>query len=144
MSHSSIGPIDVALLEFPEHTPPGEVAAELAAAADAGVIALYDIIAVRKGVDGSVEGFELSELDDGEVALSVFAGARSGLLDEDDVADAGSVLAPGSMAVVLVYENTWAAPLTSAVHRAGGELTASLRIPAQAVEEQLDALEGVR
>lgn len=144
MSDSSIGPIDVALLEFPEQTPTGEVAAELLAAADTGVIELYDIIAVRKGVDGSVEGFELSELDDGEVALSIFAGARSGLLDDGDVADAGSVLAPGSMAVVLVYENTWAAPLTSAVHRAGGELTASLRIPAQAVEEQLDALEGVR
>lgn len=141
-AHQSIGPIDVALLEFPEDTPTGDVAAELLAAVDAGVMALYDIIAVRKGADGSVEGFELSELDDGEVALSVFAGARSGLLGEDDVA--GSVLASGSMAVVLVYENTWAAPLTSAVHRAGGELTASLRIPARAVEDQLDALEGAR
>ena len=144
MSHSSIGPIDVVLLEFPEHTPTGEVAAELLAAVDAGAIALYDIIAIRKRADGTVEGFELSELDDGEVAMSVFAGARSDLLGEDDVADAGSVLAPGSMAVVLVYENTWAAPLTSAVHRAGGELTSSLRIPAQAIEEQLDVLEATR
>ena len=142
--HGSIGPIDVVVLEFPGHTPTGEVAAEMLAAADAGVIAVYDIIAVRKRADGSVEGFELSELDDGEVSMSVFAGARSGLLGEDDIADAGSVLAPGSMAVVLVYENTWAAPLTSAVHRVGGELTASLRIPAQAVEEQLDVLEAVR
>ena len=109
-AHGSIGPIDVVLLEFPEHTPTGKVAAELLAAADGGAIAPYDIIAVRKRADGAVEGFELSELDDGEVAMSVFAGARSGLLGEDDIADAGSVLAPGSMAVVLVYENTWAAP----------------------------------
>ncbi|HSF86388.1 MAG TPA: DUF6325 family protein [Acidimicrobiia bacterium] len=142
MSTSSIGPIDVALLEFPEHTPTGEVAAELVAATDAGAIALYDVIAVRKRVDGTVEGFELSELDGGEFAMSVFAGAQSGLLGEDDVAEAGSVLVPGSIAVVLVYENTWAAPLTTAVHRAGGELTASLRIPAQAVSDQLDALES--
>ena len=141
-AHESIGPIDVTVLEFADDTPTGDVAAELRAAADAGVIALYDIIAVRKRADGTVEGFELSDLDDGQVAMSVFAGARSGLLGEDDVADAGSVLAPGSMAVVLVYENTWAAPLTSAVHRAGGELTASLRIPAQAVSDQLDVLEA--
>jgi len=143
MLQSSIGLIDVVLLEFPEHTPTGEVAAELLAAADAGAIALYDIIAVRKGVDSSVDGFELSELDDGEVAMSMFSGARSSLLGEDDVAVAGSVLTPGSMAVVLVYENTWAAPLTSAVHRAGGEMTARLRLAAQAVGDQLDVLEAV-
>ena len=96
----SIGPIDVALLEFPDQTPTGAVAAELLAAADSGAIAIYDILAVRKRPDGSVEGFELSELDDGGVAMSVFASARSGLLGADDVADAGSVMAPGSMAVV--------------------------------------------
>lgn len=141
--HESLGPIDVALLEFPDQTPTGDVAAELLAAAEAGVIALYDIIGVRKRADGTVEGFELSELDDGEVAMSVFAGARSDLLDDDDVADAGSVLAPGSMAMVLVYENTWAAPLTSAIHRSGGELTSSLRIPALTVEQRLDELEGL-
>ena len=32
-AHESIGPIDVVLLEFPEHTPTGEVAAELLAGA---------------------------------------------------------------------------------------------------------------
>ena len=47
MSHNSIGPIDVVLLELPEHAPTGEVAAELLAAANAGVIAIYDIIAIR-------------------------------------------------------------------------------------------------
>ncbi len=141
-AHESIGPIDVTLLEFAEDTPTGEVAAELLAAADAGVIAIYDIIAIRKRADGTVERLELSEIDDGQVTMSVLSGARSGLLGEDDIADAGSVLSPGSMAVVLVYENTWAAPLTSATHRAGGELTASLRIPAQAVSDQLDVLEA--
>ena len=64
-------------------------------------------------------------------------------VDDADVAEAGSALEPGSMAVVLVYENTWAAPVTTAAHRAGGELTASVRISALDVERQLDALEGV-
>ena len=141
--NESMGPIDIALLEFPDSAPTGEVATELFAAAESGVIALYDIIAVRKLADGSVEGFEVSELDDGVVSMSVFASARSGLLDDDDITEAGSVLEPGSMAVVLVYENTWAAPVTAAAHRAGGELTASVRISALDVERQLDALEGV-
>lgn len=141
--HESMGPIDIALLEFPDDASTGEVAAELFAAAEVGVIALYDIIAVRRHADGSVEGFEVSELDDGDISMSIFAGARSGLLDDDDVDEAGSALEPGSMAVVLVYENTWAAPVTAAAHRAGGELTASVRISALDVERQLDVLDGV-
>jgi hypothetical protein len=117
-AHESIGPIDVTLLEFSEDTPTGEVAAELLAAADAGVIAIYDIIAIRKRADGSVERLELSDLDDGQAAMMVLAGAHSGLLGENDVGDAGSMLTPGSMAAVLDFENTWAAPLTFAVHLA--------------------------
>ena len=85
----------------------------------------------------------MSELDDGEISMSIFASARSGLLDDDDVNEVGSALETGSMAVVLVYENLWAAPVTMAAHRAGGELTASVRISASDVERQLDALEGV-
>ena len=56
----------------------------------------------------------------GEVAAELLAAAHPGLLGEDDVADAdaGSMLTPGSMAVVLEDENTWAEPLTFTVHLA--------------------------
>ena len=48
---------------------------------------------------------------------------------------------PGTVAALIVYENTWAAPLVAAVRGSGGELVASARIPAADVIAALDALE---
>ena len=57
-----------------------------------------------------MKGMAIADLDhDGRLDLAVFEGASSGLLDEDDIADAGGVLEPGSSAGILVYENVWAA-----------------------------------
>ena len=60
-------------------------------------------------------------------------------LGEDDITDAAEVLAPGSSAGILVYENTWAGPFAAALRRGGGQLVASGRIPVQAVLASLDA-----
>jgi hypothetical protein len=49
------------------------------------------------------------------------------------------VLDPGSSAVVLVWENVWAAPFGEAVRRSGGQLAASGRIPTQAILAAMDA-----
>jgi hypothetical protein len=69
----------------------------------------------------------------------VFEGASSGLLDQGDLADAGTVLEPGSAAGILVYENVWAAPFAAALRRGGGQLVASGRIPVEALLQTVDA-----
>jgi hypothetical protein len=43
---------------------------------------------------------------------------------------------------VLLYENTWAAPMVSALRRQGAEVIASGRIPADDVVAALEALES--
>lgn len=136
------GPIDFVLLEFPDQKPTGAVAGELMALVDQGIINIYDVVAVRKSIDGMVSGFEIADLGDGEVAFAAFAGARSGLLGDDDVADAGAIMEPGTIAVLLVYENTWARGVVAAALGAGGELVASARIPAEDVLMALEALEA--
>ena len=136
------GPIDFVLMEFPDQDPSGDAAAALADLVEAGTIRLYDILAVRKDADGVISGFEVSDLGDGSMAFSSFAGARSGLLGDDDVAQAGEVMEPGTIAVLIVYENTWAIPFVAAARRAGGEMVATTRIPAQDVMEALDALDA--
>ena len=45
------------------------------------------------------------------------------LLAEEDLEEVGAMLDPGSTAAMLVYENTWDAPLGSAIRRSGGELS---------------------
>ena len=46
------------------------------------------------------------------------------------------------MAVVLVYENTWAAPLAVAMREAGGQLIDHGRIPVQAILAAIDELDA--
>ena len=71
----------------------------------------------------------------------MFEGASSGLVSEDDVAEAGEALEPGTSAALLIYENRWAGPFAAAVRRSGGQLVANGRIPVQAFLAALDAAE---
>ena len=124
-----MGPIDYLVLEFPGSRMTGEA-----------FPLLVDLVFVRKESDGSVVGVELADVNgDGELDLSVFEEVSSGLVGEDDIQEAGTVLEPGSSAGILVYENLWAAPFAAAIRRSGGQLVASGRIPVQAVLAALDA-----
>jgi hypothetical protein len=135
-----MGPIDYLVLEFPGSRMTGEAFPLLVDLVDRGVVRILDLVFVRKESDGSVVGVELADVNgDGELDLSVFEGVSSGLVGEDDIQEAGTVLEPGSSAGILVYENLWAAPFAAAIRRSGGQLVASGRIPVQAVLAALDA-----
>ena len=61
------------------------------------------------------------------------------MLAEEDVEEIGKALEPGSIAAVLVYENSWAAPFASSIRRSGGQLVADGRIPTQALLAAIEA-----
>ena len=137
------GPVDYLVVEFPGNRMNGEALARLVDLVDAGTIRVLDLVFVRRELDGSTLAVEIADLDsDGDLDLAVFEGASSGLIGAEDVDAAASVIEPGSSAGVLVYENTWAAPLTAAVRRAGGVLVAGGRIPVEDVLATLDDLEA--
>jgi hypothetical protein len=148
MDHSQVdgldemGPIDYLVVEFPGNRMTGEGLPLLVDLVERGIIRVLDLVFVMKAQDGSITGVELGDLDgDGQLDLAMFAGASSGLLDQGDLDEAGSILEPGSSAGVLVYENLWAAPFASALRRGGAQLVASGRIPVQALVAALDAVE---
>ena len=64
------------------------------------------------------------------------------MLNDDDAALAAAEIEPGSAAVLIAYENRWAAPFIAAVHRSGGVLIANERIGVQALIDALDAAEA--
>ena len=138
-----MGPIDYLVVEFPGSRMTGEGLPLLVDLVDRGIIRILDLMFVKKELDGSMKGMAITDLDhDGTLDLAVFEGASSGLLDEDDIADAGGVLDPGSSAGILVYENVWAAPFATALRRSGAQLVASGRIPVQALLAAIDAAEA--
>jgi len=140
---AEMGPVDYLVVEFPGNRMTGEGLPLLVDLVDRGLIRILDLVFVRKEEDGAVTAMQIADLDgDGELDLAVFEGASSGLLDEDDLADAGGVLQPGSSAGILVYENVWAAPFAAALRRGGGQLVASGRIPVQALVAAVEAGES--
>jgi hypothetical protein len=139
---AEMGPIDYILVEWPGRQPNGEVAPHLVDLVDRGLIRILDLALIAKDEDGTVAGIELADLGDGGAELSVFEGASSGLISDEDLGEAGAALEPGTSAALLVYENSWAAPFAAAVRRSGGQLVASGRIPVEAIEAALDAAES--
>lgn len=134
-----MGPIDYILVEWPGRQPNGEVAPHLIDLVDRGLIRVLDLVFIAKEEDGTIRGLEIADVGGEVTELSVFEGAASGLLSDEDVEEAGGVMEPGTSAALLVFENTWAAPFATAVRRSGGQLVSSGRIPVQAVLAALDA-----
>jgi hypothetical protein len=141
-SDIELGPIDYLIVEWPAGSPPtGQAMPYLVDLVDRGVIRILDLAFIQKQEDGSIVGLDLNELGD-TPELTIFEGASSGLLGDDDYQEAGAAIEPGCAAALLVYENTWAAPFATALRKTGAQLVANGRIPVNAVIAALDELEG--
>jgi hypothetical protein len=133
-----MGPIDYLVIEFPGNRMTGEGWPILVDLVDRGIIRILDLAFIRKDEDGSVAGLTLQDLGEDGVELTAFEGASSGLLGDDDLAEAAAAVEPGCSAGVLLFENTWAAPFAAAMRRSGGELVAFGRIPINALMAALE------
>jgi hypothetical protein len=138
-----LGPVDYLVVEFPaDRQPDGSALPLLHDLAARGIIRVLDLAFIRRDPDGSVVGVDIADVGlQGELDVTLFAEASSGLVDDADLEEAGAVLEPGCSAAVLVYENTWAAPFARALRRNGAQLVASGRVPVQALLATLDTLE---
>ncbi|HET6394594.1 MAG TPA: DUF6325 family protein [Blastococcus sp.] len=137
------GPIDFVLIEFSADRLTGGAAQALLDLVDKGIVTLFDVLVVGKSDDGSVYAVDVGEDVEHVGGFTDLAWGRSGLLTDDDMHAAAEAMEPGKLAVLIVYENTWARPFVAAARESGGELIASARIPAQDVMDALDALEAM-
>ena len=135
-----LGPVDYLVVEFPPGAQnfTGEMAAELVRLSDAGTIRVLDLLILQKAADGSIDAYEIDETDAAD-EIRALETHVSEILAADDVEHLAAAMEPGSVAGVLVWENTWAAPFASAARRAGGQLIATGRIPIQAIAASIEA-----
>jgi hypothetical protein len=138
-----VGPIDYLALEFPGSRLQGKGMAALLDLVERGIIRILDLRVAMRTEAGDVAAVALTDLDhDGALDLTVFEGAVSGLLDDDDIDATAALVAPGNAVGVIVYENTWAGPFVTAMREAGAQVIAGGRIPVADVIAVLDALEA--
>jgi uncharacterized protein DUF6325 len=141
-SYDELGPIDYVVIEWRGSEPNGEAAPLIVDAVDKGIIRILDIAFLAKGEDGSTATLDLGSFAGDDPGLALFDGASSGLLSQADLDDAATVLEPGTIAAVMVWENRFIAPIAAALRRSGAELVANGRIPVTDLIGALDLVEA--
>jgi len=137
------GAIDWLLIEGRKEID-GELVPPLLDLVDRRLIRILDALVLIKRSDDDFDALTTSELDPEQVGeLGALAGASSGLLSDEDAAAAAAALQPGSVGLLVVYENLWSLPFAVAARKAGGELVARGHIETQAIVAALDALETI-
>lgn len=136
-----LGPIDYLVVEYPEGKMTGEALPHLLDLVAKGTIRMIDVALLTKTTgDGTFEIIRPADLvAAGSPEFAILEGVATGLLTDDDLSQVSDIMADDSSAVVFVYENAWAAPMATALRRAGGQLISSGRIPVQAILEALQA-----
>ncbi len=134
-----IGPVDVALVLFEGNQFNGDVAPAIAELQTSGIVRIIDLAFVTKAADGSTGYVEATDTEVAE-AFAGLADEELDLLSDEDLQGFADALEPNSSALAVVWENTWAARLATALRESGGEVLAQIRIPAANVAAALDAL----
>ncbi|MGO9751462.1 MAG: DUF6325 family protein [Solirubrobacteraceae bacterium] len=103
-----LGPIDYLAVEWPGGDVTGEGFRLLADLVDRGIVRVLDLAFIAKSADGSVRKIALDEVRHaGEIDVTRWEHAPSGLLDQSDIDQVAAATAPDSLAGILVYENVW-------------------------------------
>jgi hypothetical protein len=131
----TLGPLEYTVIGFEGNRFNGEIAKEIGAVVDAGIIALVDVVFITKDIDGNAAVVEIDAKDDPRFAG--FAGMLDGLmglLTPDDVERLADELPTNTSALVLLFEHRWAVGLKEAMQAAGGFLISRTTVPPELLE----------
>jgi hypothetical protein len=137
----SVGPVDVAVIGFVGDNFHGEIVPALQALVDSDVVRIIDLAFVAKTADGETAALEVLDSDVAE-AFQGFDDDQHDLLNDEDLMTIAESLEPATAALVIVWENRWAAGFAQAVRNANGFLVSLDRIPHETVVRAIEALEG--
>ena len=138
-----LAPVDFLAIEFPGGRLTAGGFEQLLSLVDRGVVDILDMEFIVKDADGKSKKVDVWEFAVPEgVDLSAWAGASSGLLDDSDVGEISAAMQPGSVGVVVIYENRWVLGLVDAWRREGARLIADGGLSADELVAALDAAES--
>ena len=135
----TIGPVDVAVILFGGNKFNGDVAPALSDLNDSGTVRIIDLAFVRKDDDDSISYAEVADEQVAD-AFERLNDTQFDLLSDEDLNEIGAGLKPGSSALVIVWENSWAGRLAAAIRASHGQLISQERIPRETVLQAIAAL----
>jgi len=140
LQSEKIGPVDVAVIAFEGSEFRGDVAPAVTDLQASGTVRVIDVAFVRKDADGATSIIELAD-DTVSDEFDQITDSQYDLLSQADLTDIAHGLEPSSSAMVVVWENSWAARFASAIRECHGRVAMLERIPRENVERAITALE---
>jgi hypothetical protein len=129
----AVGPVDVYIIGFPGNKFTGRIAPAIMELVESGTIRVLDLLFVTKDADGVVTSLEAADIDeDGAAFLSIDV-AQPGALGPEDAEEVSDDLPSNSSALLVAFENLWAAKLVDALQAADAVVIDSIRIPVDVV-----------
>ncbi|MFM2076264.1 MAG: hypothetical protein RJA49_154 [Actinomycetota bacterium] len=135
-----LAPVEYVLIGFPYNDFTGGIAPAIADLSASGLVRIIDLVFISKDLDGTVTCIEYDELPVADEWAAI-DGDADGFLHEEDILDAAEGLDPNSSALLIVWEDLWAARLGAEIVASGGILLRGERIPHQVVAELLSDIE---
>jgi Family of unknown function (DUF6325) len=130
-----VGPIDVVIIGFPGNKFSGQIAPAIMELVESGTIRVIDLLFVMKDANGVVLTIDAADLDPDTgpsfMAINVIQPGALGPEDADEIAED---LAANTSALLIAFENAWAAKFVEAVRAADGFVIDQIRIPSDVTE----------
>ena len=129
-----VGPVDVYIIGFPGNKFSGKIAPAIKELVDDGIIRVLDLLFVMKDEDGVVTTLAIEDLDQDGAAFAEISVTEPGSLNDEDADEVSEDLPNGSSALLVAFENLWAAKLVDALQEADAVVIDSIRIPVDVVQ----------
>ena len=129
-----VGPVDVYIIGFPGNKFSGKIAPAIQELVDNGTIRILDLLFVMKDEEGTVASLAIEDLDEDGAAFAGLEITEPGSLNEEDADEVSEDLPPNSAALLVAFENLWAAKLVDALQEADAFVIDSIRIPVDVVQ----------
>ena len=131
----TLGPLEYTVIGFEGNRFNGEIAREIGAVVNSGIIALVDVVFITKDIDGNPSAVELDNKDDPRFAgFTPMLDGLMGLLTPEDIDQIAADLPANTSALVLLFEHRWAVDIKRAIAGAGGFLISRQTIAPEVLE----------
>jgi uncharacterized membrane protein len=135
-----LGEVELLIVQFPKSQLKGDIVPALKELVEGNVIRIIDLIFLKKDQQGQVTTIEFNDLDDADfAAFDSIVSEITSLISEDDVTKLSEMLENDSSAGLMLFENTWASRLSSAVANVHGRVLLNDRIPHVVIEQLIAA-----
>ena len=129
----AVGPVDVYIIGFPGNKFTGRIAPAIMDLVHNGTIRVLDLLFVSKDADGVVTSLQAKDLDEEGAEFVSIEITQPGALGPEDAEEVSDDLPANSSALLVAFENVWAAKLVDALQAAVAFVIDSIRIPVDVV-----------